>query len=91
MIKLLQHLEHAVGKERILIITRNLLPLAGGMERLNWHMADELAKYAEVKVVGPKDSIAFKPQQVSINEVPLKSLPLFLAVAFFKAVWLAVD
>lgn len=28
---------------RILIITRNLPPLVGGMERLNWHMAEEWA------------------------------------------------
>lgn len=25
---------------RILIITRNMPPLVGGMERLNWHMAE---------------------------------------------------
>ncbi len=41
---------------RILLITRNLPPLVGGMERLNWHMADELAKQAEVRVVGPSGS-----------------------------------
>ena len=29
---------------RILHVTRNLPPLVGGMERLNWHMAEELAK-----------------------------------------------
>lgn len=27
---------------RILLITRNLPPLVGGMERRNWYMADEL-------------------------------------------------
>lgn len=43
---------------RILLITRNLPPLVGGMERLNWHMADELAKRAEVRVVGPVGSAA---------------------------------
>lgn len=31
-------------QQRVLIITRNLPPLVGGMERLNWHMADELSK-----------------------------------------------
>ena len=31
-------------QQRVLIITRNLPPLVGGMERLNWHMADELIK-----------------------------------------------
>lgn len=77
-------------KPRILIITRNLPPLVGGMERLNWHMADELSKYAEVKVVGPQGAAAIKPDNVSLSEAPLKPLPLFLLVAFFKALWLAL-
>lgn len=33
-----------MSQQRVLIITRNLPPLVGGMERLNWHMADELSK-----------------------------------------------
>ncbi len=33
-----------MNKPHILIITRNLPPLVGGMERLNWHMADGQAK-----------------------------------------------
>lgn len=75
---------------RILIITRNLPPLVGGMERLNWHMADELSKYAQVKVVGPQGAAAIKPDSVSLSEAPLKPLPLFLLAAFFKALWLAL-
>lgn len=75
---------------RILLITRNLPPLVGGMERLNWHMADELSKYAEVKVIGPKGSAALKPEQVTLTEAPLKPLPLFLLVTLFKALWLAI-
>lgn len=75
---------------RILLITRNLPPLVGGMERLNWHMADELSKYAQVKVVGPKGSAAIKPERVSISEAPLKPLPLFLCIAFIKALWIAL-
>lgn len=75
---------------RVLIITRNLPPLVGGMERLNWHMADELSKSAEVKLIGPKGSAALKPEQVSLTEAPLKPLPLFLLVTLFKALWLAI-
>lgn len=75
---------------RILIITRNLPPLVGGMERLNWHMADELPKYADVKVIGPSGSASLKPEQISITEAPLKPLPLFLLVSLFKAIWLAI-
>src|SRR5690554_4517965 len=75
---------------RILILTRNLPPLVGGMERLNWHMADELSKYADVKVIGPSGSAALKPEQVTITEAPLKPLPLFLLVTLLKAIWLAI-
>src|SRR5690554_5988083 len=78
------------SKPTILIITRNLPPLVGGMERLNWHMADELSKYAEVKVIGPQGSAELKPQAVSLSEAPLKPLPLFLFIAACKAVWFAL-
>lgn len=40
---------------RILIVTRNLPPLVGGMERLNRHMADELSRcHADVRLIGPR-------------------------------------
>lgn len=77
-------------RPRILLITRNLPPLVGGMERLNWHMADELAKHAEVRVIGPAGSAALKPAAVVLDEAPLKPLPLFLGIAFVKALWLAL-
>jgi len=78
------------ASSRILIITRNLPPLVGGMERLNWHMADELAKQAEVHVIGPKGAAALKPLSITLAEAPLKPLPLFLLVAFFKGLWMAL-
>ena len=79
-----------MSQQRVLIITRNLPPLVGGMERLNWHMADELSKYTEVKVIGPQGSADLKPQSVSLSEAPLKPLPLFLFIAACKAVWFAL-
>jgi len=75
---------------KILIITRNLPPMVGGMERLNWHMADELAKYADVRVIGPRGSAAQKPVNVHITEAPLKPLPVFLIIAFIKGLWTIV-
>ncbi len=75
---------------RILLITRNLPPLVGGMERLNWHMADELAKQHEVQVIGPGGAAALKPQSVILTETPLKPLPLFLLMAFFRGVWITL-
>ncbi len=67
-----------VTLSRILIVTRNLPPLVGGMERLNWHMARELAKVAEVRVIGPQGSAAQAPAGVAIREAPLKPLWKFL-------------
>ncbi|WP_417536952.1 glycosyltransferase family 4 protein [Methylophaga sp.] len=76
-----------MARPRILIITRNLPPLVGGMERLNWHMADELTKYADVQVIGPRGAKALKPENASLLEAPLKPLPIFLLVAFSKGLW----
>lgn len=68
----------AATPPRILIITRNLPPLVGGMERLNWHMADELSKVADVSVIGPAGSAALAPPGVAVLEAPLKPLWKFL-------------
>jgi phosphatidyl-myo-inositol dimannoside synthase len=73
-------------KLRILVVTRNLPPLVGGMERLNWHMIAELAKYAEVEVIGPAGAAAVGPSGVSIWEVPLTPLRRFLFRAFTMTV-----
>jgi phosphatidylinositol alpha-1,6-mannosyltransferase len=48
------------------------------MERLNWHMAEELAKVADVRVVGPEGSAALAPAAVDVREAPLKPLWQFL-------------
>lgn len=66
---------------RILLVTRNLPPLVGGMERLNWHMAEELAKGAEVRIVGPQGSATLAPAGIEVREAPLKPLWKFLLVA----------
>jgi len=63
---------------RILLVTRNLPPLVGGMERLNWHMAEELAKVADVRIVGPEGSAALVPVGIEVREAPLKHLWKFL-------------
>lgn len=77
-------------KPKILIVTRNLPPLVGGMERLNWHMADELSKQASVRVIGPAGAAALKPETVTLDEVPLNPLPLFLLLSFLKGLWTAL-
>jgi phosphatidylinositol alpha-1,6-mannosyltransferase len=68
-----------------MLVTRNLPPLVGGMERLNWHMAEELAKHADVRVIGPVGSAAMAPTGVPVDEVPLKPLWKFLLHAPWRA------
>ena len=74
---------------RILHITRNLPPLVGGMERLNWHIADELSRYAQVQLIGPSGSAALRPSSVPVTEVALRPLPRFLMASAWQAVTVA--
>ncbi len=74
---------------RILHITRNLPPLVGGMERLNWHIADELSRHAQVQLIGPSGSASQRPAAVPVTEVPLRPLPRFLLASAWQAVAVA--
>ncbi len=62
----------------LLLITRNFPPLWGGMERLNWHMAAELAKSFNVRVIGPTGAAEHAPAGVAVREAALKPLWRFL-------------
>jgi len=66
---------------RILLVTRNLPPLVGGMERLNWHMADELSRTADVRVIGPSGSASMAPEGIIVREARLQPLWKFLLQA----------
>ncbi len=72
-------------RKRVLLITRNLPPLVGGMERLNWHMAEELAQRVDVRVIGPQGSAPLAPRGVFVHEVSLRSLARFLVGAQLAA------
>lgn len=71
---------------RILLVTRNLPPLIGGMERLNWHIADELSLHAAVRLIGPVGSAAAAPPQAEAVEVPLRPLWRFLQASTWQAI-----
>ncbi|MFT4177976.1 MAG: glycosyltransferase family 4 protein [Thermomonas sp.] len=77
--------DSSVRRKRVMLITRNLPPLVGGMERLNWHMADELANVSDVCVIGPQGSAALAPENVQVVEVPLKPLWKFLLSSWIVA------
>lgn len=71
-------------KRKILIITRNLPPLIGGMERLNWHIADELSQQNEVILLSHIQAKKQAPPQCKFYSAPLNPLPIFLIFSFFK-------
>jgi len=73
------------GSRRILLITRNLPPLRGGMERLNRHLALELARDAAVSIVGPTGCGATLPG-LDVSEVAPKPLWRFFLGALRYAV-----
>lgn len=84
------HLKLMSNKNSILIITRNLPPLIGGMERLNWHIADELSKDHDVTMISHTEAKRQAPQNVNFYGVQLNPLPLFLVLAFIKTFWVCL-
>lgn len=76
--------------KKILTITRNLPPLTGGMERLNWHIADELSRDHIVSIVSHAGAKKTAPPKTNFYGAPLNPLPIFLIFAFFKVFWLCI-
>jgi phosphatidyl-myo-inositol dimannoside synthase len=76
-------------RTRILVVTKNFPPLWGGMEKLNWHLIQQLAKEADVRVIAPQGAASFGIDSVVIDEVPLKPLLRFLISAQIKAIKIA--
>lgn len=72
--------------QRFLHISRNMPPLVGGMERLNWHIADELRRRAELQILAPRGTAAVAPLGVVATEVPSRPLPVFIALAALSAI-----
>ena len=76
-------------RRRVLLMTRNLPPLRGGMERLNLHLALELQKTADVAVVGPEGSAAFLERVSWLRTVPIRPLWRFFVSCFAEGIRLA--
>ncbi|WAU73837.1 MULTISPECIES: glycosyltransferase family 4 protein [unclassified Acinetobacter] len=77
-------------KKKILFITRNLPPLIGGMERLNWHIIDELSTDHDVLLISHLDARKIVPAKVSFYGVKLNPLFFFLILAFIKTFWICL-
>lgn len=72
---------------RVLLITRNLPPVIGGMERLIGHVADILGRRFDLAVVGPRGGRCGARRYLAC---PLAPLWLFLVTAAVKGVWAAL-
>ncbi len=66
-----------------LLITRNLPPELGGMQRLNLRMASQIADRYSISVIGPKGCRQFLPFAADVAEISVRPLPLF----FLSAAW----
>ncbi len=76
--------------ESLLLVSRNLPPLRGGMERLVYHAATELTRHWRVIVVGPRGCREHLPGEITVVEMPGTGLLSFMATAFPIALWLAL-
>lgn len=76
------------GSTSILLITRNLPPLVGGMERLLHEAALGMADYAELTVIGPRGCEKSLPDTVRVHTAPA-GLAGFLLVALVHVLRLA--
>lgn len=78
------------ARPRVLLVTRNLPPLVGGMERLNLNIAKALAADHDVAVVGPRGCAGpLALPKARVVEVPVRPLPMFLARATLRALQMA--
>lgn len=77
-------------KLSILFVTRNLPPLVGGMERLNWHIINELSKTYHVSVISHTKAKNTFSKNIDFHSVKLSPLIFFLIFSFFKTLWLCL-
>ncbi len=77
-------------RERLLLVTRNLPPLQGGMERLNWHLLQQLQRVVDVQAVGPVGAANLAPAGAQMREAPLHPLWGFMLTAFWHCLALGL-
>ena len=78
------------SKPAALVITRNLPPLVGGMERLLWHIVNELHADWRVHVVGPTSCSAHLPHDVTADEVTIRPMYRYLLSSKLAAIGAAM-
>ena len=78
------------SKPRALMISRNLPPLTGGMERLNLHAYLALRPRFQTAVCGPSGVGQFLEEGDAVAEVKVASLSRFLVACQWKSLRLAL-
>ena len=77
-------------RPRLAVLSRNLPPLTGGMERLSWQVIKALAADFEVHVIGPRDCLALLPEGVPGHACHGAAALPYLCEAALVSVWRAV-
>jgi phosphatidyl-myo-inositol dimannoside synthase len=70
--------------EKVIYLTRNFPPMQGGMERLNFHIYQELRTQYEVLLIGPKGAEAFVDGSSHIQTCPPLPVWCFLISSFWQ-------
>lgn len=73
--------------EKALLISRNLPPLIGGMERLMLETAKILSKHYQLSIIGPRGSKAYFGEKVKVYQLPSSPI-VFIPASLLLAVWL---
>lgn len=74
-------------REKLLLISRNLPPLVGGMERLMQNTARILSNHYSLTVIGPKGASEHLPSNIRVHELPASPM-LFILFSIPLALWL---
>jgi len=72
---------------RAIVVTRNLPPLVGGMERLVWHIVSELRAEYRVHVIGPAGCGKHLPDGVTASEVPIHPMLAYVLRTKVATLW----
>ena len=74
-----------VDPRPLLIISRNLPPVVGGIERLMHRLIHELDASIECWVIGPRGCRRHLPAGIRVFEIPHRPAPLFMLLAMLTA------
>lgn len=77
-------------RRQFLLVTRNLPPLRGGMERLNARLAGQLSLSVDMCVIGPHGSESMAAPGLEVFGCPRPGVAAFLIWSLWKAARLAL-